>query len=472
MSEGIHALITHHSSPITHHSSCSSLIITRRSESVTLPTGTVKPATILHRSAVALLALAVGWWLLPRSIHPAPLSSAQVAAGIERFTWAYLAAPYPTGRCETASHLTYAREPGASIADHWYVSSQIMANVALARVTEGSTAHLNCAIERGFTYLEQLWQPLPPGGYAPRSDLDGRNPTTRDIYADDNAIAGIAMLEAADYLDAPDVRLRMRVGAIRAAAYLMDSGLWDDTFGGGFWWNSQRQHAEGGKPVQTAGLAISLFARLHGITGDQRYREWAELAMSWCDERLFDPTMGLYRYGFRDPQSDQGHHPTFVNYDQAIMIEAHLDMHAMGDVRLDHLGRAQTLGENLERFRSSLGGYEFELGIPQVFSHYSAWSSSGLLRLYEVDPRPSWITNARESLRNLNTVMLDPGDGGVYYGAYECIPQWAALCPQGAPSAVDERKVHLSQSWTQRAMALLARAELADSRATTTESRR
>jgi len=148
-----------------------------------------------------------------------------------------------------------------------------------------------------------------------------------------------------------------------------------------------------------------------------------------------------------------------VNYDQAIMIEAHLAMRALGDTRLDHLDRARVVAENLERFRSPLGGYEFELGIPQVFSHYSAWSSSGLLELYEVDPDPRWLTNARESLRDLSTVLVDGRDGGVYYGVYECIPRWVSQCPAGASSTVDERKVHLSQSWVERAFALLERAE-------------
>ena len=94
-----------------------------------------------------------------------------------------------------------------------------------------------------------------------------------------------------------------------------------------------------------------------------------------------------------------------------------------------------------------------------MFGHYSAWSSSGLLELYEVDPDERWLTNARESLRDLSTVLFDGPDGGVYYGVYECIPRWVSQCPAGASSAVDKRKVHLSQSWVERAFALLERAE-------------
>jgi hypothetical protein len=97
--------------------------------------------------------------------------------------------------------------------------------------------------------------------------------------------------------------------------------------------------------------------------------------------------------------------------------------------------------------------------VPQVFSHYSAWTSIGLLRLYDADPNPAWLSAAGDSLRDLNDVMFDKSDGGVYYGVYACIPKWVSECPVGAASAVDGRKLHLSQSWMQQALALLARAQ-------------
>jgi hypothetical protein len=419
----------------------------------------VKLDTLIVRASVAVLVFAGVTWSMPRPAEPKAPSEAPIATRIEQFSWQRLAVPYPTGRCETASHVTYAREPGATIADHWYISSQIMANIDLARVTAGSTAHLDCVIERSFTYLEMLWQMDAPRGYAPRSDIDGRNPTTVDIYADDNAIAGIAMLNAAEYVHDASLRDRMMLGAVRAARFLIDSGLWDEVYGGGFWWNTQRQQSEGGKPVQTAGLAAQLFARLYQTTGVIEYRDWADRAMVWSDRQLFDEDMGLYRYGFRASLPDKPKHPDYVNYDQAIMIEAHLAMRALGDARLDHLERARTLASSLARFRSPLGGYEFELGVPQVFSHYSAWTSIGLLELYAVDRNPTWLANARDSLQDLSEVMVDPLDGGVYYDVYECIPIWISGCPVGARSAVDERKLHLSQSWMQRALALLARAQ-------------
>jgi hypothetical protein len=406
-----------------------------------------------------LLAFAAVIWLMPRPVQPESPSTASIAAQIEQFSWRNLAVAYPTGRCDTASHVAYARERGATIADHWYVSSQMMASVDLARATVGSTSHLDCTIERSFNYLELLWQTAPPGGYAPRSDLDGRNPTTVDIYADDNAIAGVAMLEAADYVNDWRLRDRMVAGAERAALYLIDSGLWDEVYGGGFWWNTQRELSEGGKPVQTAGIAVQLFARLYQVTGKVEYRDWADRSMSWSDLWLFDEDVGLYRYGFRPSLPDKPRQPEYVSYDQAIMIEAHLAMHAIGDARIDHLERSRLLARGLSRFRSPLGGYEFELGVPQVFSHYSAWSSIGLLKLYQVDRDPTWLATARDSLSDVTDAVFDKRDGGVYYGVYACIPQWIAECPIGAASAADGRELHLSQSWMQRALALLARAQ-------------
>src|SRR5215212_3407596 len=202
-----------------------------------------------------VLALAALAWVVGHRPPESARRPVQVAAAARSYTWRMLAAPYPGLRCDSAEQIAYARELGATITDHWYVSSQVLADIALARLSERADSDLDCAIDRSVAYLERLWNPEWPGGYYPRSDLDATNLTTLHIYADDHAIAGIAMLETADWATDPALRARGLLGAQRAADYLIDSGLWDELFGGGFWWNTQLGLTEGGKPVQTVGMA-------------------------------------------------------------------------------------------------------------------------------------------------------------------------------------------------------------------------
>src|SRR5207253_3173875 len=64
--------------------------------------------------------------------------------------------------------------------------------------------------------------------------------------------------------------------AQREADFLLleSTGLWDTTFGGGFWWNTGRGDSVEGKPAQTNALAALFFARLSAATNDAPYREW------------------------------------------------------------------------------------------------------------------------------------------------------------------------------------------------------
>ena len=84
--------------------------------------------------------------------------------------------------------------------------------------------------------------------------------------------------------------------AQREADFLQGSGLWDTTFGGGFWWNTGRGDSEEGKPAQTNALASLFFARLYEATGDAGYRDWALRSLLWLDTILYEPSRNLYRW--------------------------------------------------------------------------------------------------------------------------------------------------------------------------------
>ena len=117
-------------------------------------------------------------------------------------------------------------------------------------------------------------------------------------YADDNLVAGLALLDTArTTTDSQSVR-RYIHAAQREADFLVlqGGGIWDDTFGGGLWWNTGQGDSEEGKPAQTNALAALFFARLYEATGDASYRAWALRSLLWLDTILYDPARHLYRW--------------------------------------------------------------------------------------------------------------------------------------------------------------------------------
>src|SRR5215212_5660158 len=198
-------------------------------------------------------------------------------------------------RCADARYVAYRRsdrEP--EIVDQWYVVSQLWADAALlaaddanpqlraatrasARQSRAQTWNedeARCHLDKGFVFLDRLWDD-DDGGYYPRSNANGSKITRKAQYADDNALAGLALLAAADSADDGFTRDYYIYAAVQEAEYLQESGLWDDTFGGGFWWNTGLGDTDEGKPAQTNALAALFFARLFAVTGDPAYRDAA-----------------------------------------------------------------------------------------------------------------------------------------------------------------------------------------------------
>src|SRR5438105_2041685 len=109
-------------------------------------------------------------------------------------------------RCADARWVSYRRgtaEPAVS--DSWYDFSQLQADAALLACGEGTA---RCYVEKAFLHLEQHWDPREPGGYFGRGAVDGSRVDGPDKYADDNALAGVALLEA--HPRAPNAAARAR----------------------------------------------------------------------------------------------------------------------------------------------------------------------------------------------------------------------------------------------------------------------
>jgi hypothetical protein len=430
----------------------------------------LRPALLIRLVPILAVLLLVGRSLSdddPTFAQTPDASSARVyeerAVRTRRFTFEHLAYLIGSDDCESAAALSFRRELGSPLSDAWYNGSQLMADAAMAPL--GEPTH-SCDRRNTVAFLDLLAGPDPPGGYFPRANVDASDVATRDphdgmFFADDNALLGLAFLEAR----AVSLDSAWRTALLRrskaAARFLIQGGLWDETFGGGFWWNTARGVIGEGKPAQTTALAAQLFARLYEETGDETYARWARRGLSWLDARLFDPDSGLYRYNVRHDDvpgaSGEFVDSRFFSYDQGIMIELHLLFDRAVAPNAGHLDRARALARTLQPtfWEPERGGYRLQADQPDVYTGYSAWLTQSLLALYAVDPDPAWLDAARANLEALESRLLDPADGGYFHMHYRCGPNQAG-CEDGASWAHDPTKLLYSQAWMQRAQALLA----------------
>ena len=386
--------------------------------------------------------------------------------------------------CAGTAVVSYRRsDVEAHIADQWYVASQLWADAVLLRAVGAadtptlvsfrvpgsggrgasrawSVSEARCYLDKAFAFLGRLWDPAT-GGYYPRSNPAGTRVERQVRYADDNALAGLALLAAAESVPAAE-RERYLHAARLEGHFLTESGRWDDTFGGGFWWNTNRGDTDEGKPAQTNALAALFFARLHAVTGDEAAREWSLRTLFWLDTYLYDPDRQLYRWSMRygrpgDRLGDPIMSERYFNYDQGIAIQAEiLATRLDGDpARLD---RARDVGRALHRdfWGVERGGYNLQAGVEQVYASYAAWASLGHLALYDADGDGGWLDLARANADAL-AATLGEADGGYAYRHYGCAGRRAPGCQDGRASwAVDRTRDGAAQAWMQHLQTALA----------------
>ncbi|HEY7065359.1 MAG TPA: glycoside hydrolase family 76 protein [Chloroflexota bacterium] len=348
---------------------------------------------------------------------------------------------------DAAPWLSYRRstaEPDYS--DTWYDFSQLLADAALAAC--GLPVHIRYAAQ-AFRHLERHWD-AAAGGYFARGSLRGDHVDRPDKYADDNALAGVVLLHAHASAPDPVAPDRYLARAVAIAEYLAGH-LWDDVFGGGFWWNTRRGDGVEGKPAQANGLAALLFLRLRALTGDPRWGDWAARTLAWLDANLWDADAGLYQYSVRyaDLAARRGRvvERRYFNYDQAILIEA-LVQRARDESDGASLARARTIADHLEGafWDAALGGYVLEAGVPQLYLVYAAWLTPALLDLAAADRDPRWLTLARRNVDTLHARLYDPGASGYAHRAWR----------DGAHVRLDPERHTGAQAWMQYAQARLA----------------
>ena len=439
-----------------------------------------------HR--LARLAVSVGAALTTTLASFVPASSAQstsdeslarlqAAAAIQGATRARLGVLGDAFTCPDARFASFRRSDAEpQFADQWYVASQLWADARLLAAVAPATADsqpplldwdpqdTRCYLDKGFVFLDRLWD-YTSSGYFPRANPVGTVVESQVRYADDNLIAGLALLDTArTTTDSQSVR-RYIHAAQREADFLVlqGSGIWDDTFGGGVWWNTGQGDTEEGKPAQTNALAALFFARLYEATGDASYRAWALRSLLWLDTILYDPARHLYRWSvkFQDIPHRTGAvvSARYFNYDQGIAIEAELEAFRLDGDQV-RLTRARDVGSALHAafWSTDRRGYNLEAGVDQVFTSYAAWTSLGHLALYEQDGDPAWIELARSNARALEGDLRE-ADSGYAYRSYRCVDRVAKGCESGqVQHVVDHTRDTAAQAWVQHLQTALGQA--------------
>ncbi|HTL54099.1 MAG TPA: glycoside hydrolase family 76 protein [Candidatus Limnocylindrales bacterium] len=328
----------------------------------------------------------------------------------------------------------YRINPGSNTVYEWYSVSQIYADAAMVQCGDARyLAFMNDA----YAWMTNLWDGTNPlGGYFSAGNIDGTG-KGGGKYVDDNALTGNVYLDCYD-ASSRAARSNYLHSAIAIADWLMSSGQWDNTYGGGFWWSDSKTV----KPTQSNGLALQLFLRLYALTGRTAYRDWANSVKRWLETQMYDPSDGLYLWqietnGFKNPIK--------FTYDNAIMMEVGL-LYSQVMSNSSYLGKVQTLASNLNAklWDKTYKAYHFNSADARVNPCWCGWASQSLTRLYEADRNPVWLDYAQQNIDYLNDHLRNRTNGGYF-----------AFCNMDG-SNVDSRLEGVDQAWMQRIQALIA----------------
>lgn len=365
----------------------------------------------------------------PHDTTTVPTVSAYLTKAIEthNFIISNLLTSYNGYRVNTSTNPNSAFE--------WYNASQIYADAAMVEIGDSSYLPLMNAT---FNWMQNLWDMTDPnGGYFAFSKLDGSG-SSGTKYVDDNSLTGIVYLQAYK-LTTGTVRDAYLKKAEACGNWIINSGLWDNTLGGGFWWNTEKTN----KPTQTNGLVLRLFLELYGITGQPVYHDWAVLVNNWLSAKMFDSNTGLFIWQY---DSTGKKYSEIFTYDNAIMLEAYL---AYNKVMNDpsYLTKAEAIADamNTTLWDGAHNVYIFNTADRRINPAWCGWASEAFIRLYEADKNPSWLSYAKGNIDAINTVLRDPGSHGYY--------QFAGLDGAGRYTNFEG----VDQAWMERIQALLSK---------------
>jgi uncharacterized protein YyaL (SSP411 family) len=361
------------------------------------------------------------------SITPPPTPSTPNYLSLARATHQYTASNLLT------SFGSYRSRPGSGTSYAWYVGSQIDADAAMVSVESDST--YTPKILSAYNWMGGLWDTHDSaGGYFAAANIDGTN-AGGGKYVDDNSLIGVAYLDAYDATG----NTSYLYSAQSIANWLMMSGMWDTTYGGGFWWSD----AKTVKPTQSNGLAMQLFVRLYKITGQIYYQQWASSVKDWLESQMLGSN-GLYIWEF---DSTQGGAKQTINfaYDNSIMIEADLLWASVMDDST-YVAKAEAIAYamNTVLWDHTYKAYHFTSANTNINPTWCVWASQSIIRLYQADNNKSWLTYAQQNIDFMNKNLRDSTSGAYY--------QWVGI--DGTGRTTDFEGV--DQAWMQRTLTLYA----------------
>lgn len=361
--------------------------------------------------------------------NPPPAGSTYLAnaQSTHSFITSFYLTAYGSYRVNTTTNTTQAFE--------WYNASQLYADAAMVASGDNSYAPY---MNNTFQWLQNLWDKSDKnGGYFAGGNLDGSG-ASGTKYVDDNSLTGVAYLAAYD-VTTGTTQAQYLTAAENIANWLINSGLWDTSFGGGFWWNTDKPV----KPTQSNAIALQFFLRLYQITGQSVYHDWAVQINTWLNTKMLDSATGLYIWQIES----NGTLDTYkFTYDNAIMVDAEL---LWAKVMNDnsYLGKAQALGNAMINtlYNKTYNVFIFNTNDIRVNGCYCGWASQAMIDLYVADGNSNWLTYAKANIDRINLVLKSSSNNGYY--------QYASLDGAGRYTNMEG----VDQAWMQRVQVLLSK---------------
>jgi uncharacterized protein YyaL (SSP411 family) len=360
-----------------------------------------------------------------------PVSYIKLAGETHDFIIGNLITQYSSYRANTTSHSNDAYE--------WYNVSQVYADAAM--IGAGDAGYLSY-MNNTFKWMDNMWDKTDAnGGYFAACHLDGSG-AGGDRYVDDNGLTGMVFLEAYDLTAGTDKQAYL-AKAKACGDWIINSGLWDNTYGGGFWWSTAKEF----KPTQANGVALQLFLRLYKITGEAVYRDWAVQTDTWLTSKMFDASRHLYIWKI-DGAGEGTKHTEIFTYDNAVMVEADL-LYSTVLNEDSYLAKAQALGTAMNNtlWNPLYKMYIFNTDPSQsrVNPAWCAWGSQGMIRLYEADHNKTWLTYAKNNIDGLNKACRDVNTHAYYF--------FASMDGSNRSPEIET----VDQAWMQRVQALYSK---------------
>lgn len=200
----------------------------------------------------------------------------------------------------------YSRRTGLWRSTGWWNSANALTAVIRYSRSTGDRSHLGVAANT-FTRAQR--------GFLP---VQRRKPGFINEFFDDSLWWALAWVAASDLTGEE----RYRTAARTIFAHCLSG--WDDTCGGGLWWNEKRNY----KNAITNELFLTLAALLAiRVPGDREYRDWALRAWDWLHASGMIGPSGLVNDGLTAACANNG--DTTWTYNQGVILGGLAALHEL-----------------------------------------------------------------------------------------------------------------------------------------------